>query len=77
MFFKAMTFFSFNALKYVSINNQEDKKRSDISSINNNEPLFYSCCILVNKCSGICNNINHSCAELCVREVVEDKNIGI
>ena len=36
MFFKAMAFFSCNALKCVSINNQEGKIRSNIFNINNN-----------------------------------------
>ena len=72
-----MTFFSCKALKSLSINNEQSQITSDILNINNNKPSFYSCCILVNKCSGSCNNINHPSAELCVREVVEDKNIGI
>ena len=35
-----MTFSSCNALKLVSINNQECKVRPDIMNINSNEPLF-------------------------------------
>ena len=30
----------------------------EIININSNEPLFYLYSILVNKCSGSCNNIN-------------------
>ena len=52
-----MTFFSCNALKYVSMSNQECKIRPEIINIKSNEPLFYPYSILVNKCSGSCNNI--------------------
>ena len=49
-FFTAMTFFSCNALKCVSIDNQECKVRPEILNIiNSNEPLFYPYSILVNK----------------------------
>ena len=48
-FFTAMTFFSCNALKYVSMNNQECKIRSKIIDMNSNEPLFYPYSIEVNK----------------------------
>ena len=34
------------------------KIRPEIININSNEPFFYSYSILVNKCSGSCNNIN-------------------
>ena len=62
-FFTAKTFISCNALntvplKCVSMNNQECKIRPKIMNINSNEPLFYPYSILVNKCSGSCNNIN-------------------
>ena len=53
-----MTFLSCNALKYVSMNNQECKIRPEIININSNEPSFYPYSILTNKCSGSCNNIN-------------------
>ena len=50
-----MTFFSCNALKCVSMNNQECKIRSEIIDINSNEPIFYPYGIEINKCSGSCN----------------------
>ena len=37
----AMTFFSCNALKCVSMNNQECKTRSEIIDTNSDEPSFY------------------------------------
>ena len=41
-FFTAMLFFGCNALKCVSMNNQESKIRPEIIDINSNEPTFYS-----------------------------------
>ena len=59
-----MTFFSCNALKCVSMNNQEHKISSELIGINSNEPLFYPDSIEANKCSGSCNNINDPYAKL-------------
>ena len=56
--FTAMTSFSCNELTCVSINNQVCRARPEVMNINSNEPLFYPYGILVNKCSGICNNIS-------------------
>ena len=63
VFFRALTFFSFNllnlnSLECVSVSNQECRTRTKIININNNEPVFYPFRIKVNKCSGSCNNIN-------------------
>ena len=41
VFVVAMLFFSSNALRCVSMINQECKIRSEIIDINTNEPLFY------------------------------------
>ena len=62
-FFTAMTNFdcsalSINRLKYVSINNQECKIRSEIVDVNSNESLLYLCSIKINKCRCSCNSIN-------------------
>ena len=56
--FTAMMSFSCNELTCVSINNQVCRARPEVMNINSNEPLFYPYSILVNKCSGICNNIS-------------------
>ena len=40
------------------MNNQECKTRTKTININNNEPVFYSFSIRVNKCIVSCNNIN-------------------
>ena len=59
IFFTGITFFSCNTLKCVSMNKQECKIIPKIIYINSNESLFYPYSILVNKCSGSCNNINN------------------
>ena len=55
VFVVAMTFFSLNlsnvnSLEWVSMNNQECRTRTKIINIDNNESLFYSFSIKVNKC---------------------------
>ena len=57
--------------------NQEYKIRLKIININRNEPTFYPYTILVNKCSGSCNNINELYAKLYVPVVVTDMNIKV
>ena len=76
-FFKLMTSFSYNALKCISINNQECKTRPVIMKINSNETLFYPNSIFVNKCSDSCNDINNFYAKLCVPDVVKNMNIKV
>ena len=75
VFVVAMTFFSCNALKCVSMNNEVCEVRPEIININSNEPLFYPFSVKISKCSGVCNNINDPYAKLCVRHVVKDINI--
>ena len=65
VFVIATTFFSCSALKCVSMNNQECKIRPVVMNINRNETLFYPYSILVNKCSGSCNDINNFYTKLC------------
>ena len=50
----AMSFFSCNAVKRVSMNNQECTVRPEIININNNEPSFYPYSVKISKCSGSC-----------------------
>ena len=59
-----MTFFNLNpsnvnSLECVSMNNQECRTRTKTININNNESVFYSFSIKVNKCSGSCKSINN------------------
>ena len=72
IFFTAMMFFSCNALKDVSVNNQECKVRPEVTNINSNEHSFYPYSILVNKYSGSCNNIKGPYAKLCVLDIIKD-----
>ena len=83
-FFATMTFFSCNALKCVSVNNQniiiirtERKIRTQILNINSDNPLFYPYSIQANKCSGSCNNISDPYANLCVPNVVKNINVKV
>ena len=55
-----MTLVGCGALKCVSMSDQEWKIIPAIMNIDSNEPLFYSYTVLVNKCSGSCNDINNS-----------------
>ena len=61
-----------NALKYVSISNQQYKVKFEIINIIRNALLFYRDSVLVNKCSGSCNNINEPYAKLCVSDVANN-----
>ena len=76
MFF-LMTFFRYNALKCVSMNNKECKARPIIMNVNSDEPSFYTYSIFVSKYSSNTNNINDPYAKLCVPDVVKDINIEV
>ena len=77
MFFVAMSFFGWNALKCVSMNNQECKIRLKKINITSNEPSCYSYSVKISKCSGSCNNINDPYAKFCVPNVVKDINVKV
>ena len=74
VFVVTMLFFSYNALKSISVNNQECKVRLEIINIESNEPSFYPYSVKISKCSGSCNNINNPYAKLCVPDVVRNMN---
>ena len=57
------------------MNNQECRIRPKIINIHSNEPTFYPYSIEINKCTGICNNINDPYSNLCVPDVA--KNISV
>ena len=44
---------------------------------NSNEPLFYPYSVLINKCSGSCNDIDNPYAKLCIPDVLKDINIKV
>ena len=75
VFVVAMSFFSCNALKCVSMNNQECKIRPEILNINSNKPLFHPYIVNINKCGGGYNNINDPYAKLCLLDVI--KNVKV
>ena len=77
IFVTAMTFFSCNAFKCISMNNQDCKTTPVIMNFNSNETLFYPYSILVNKCSGSCDDKNNFYAKLCVSDDVKNMNIKV
>ena len=62
-------------LKFVSMNNQECKVKSQIVNVNSDEPVFYPFSVKTSKCSGSCNNINDPYAKLCVLDIVKNLNV--
>ena len=70
-----MPFFSCNAIKYVSVNNQECKVRPEIINISSNEPSLYHYSVKINKYSGSCNYINDPYAQLCVPDIIKNINV--
>ena len=62
-----MSFFRCNALKCVSINNQECKVRPEIINININKPSFYPYSVKISRFRGICNNISDLYFIMCFR----------
>ena len=61
MFFSNLS--NVNPLGCISIKNEECKVSPEIININSNNPIFYPFSIKINKCSGICNNINNPYAK--------------
>ena len=77
-----MTFFNFNLsnvnpLECVSMNNQECKIRTEIISVNTNEPMFYPYSVKINKYKGSCNSINDPYAKLCVPDTIKNINVKV
>ena len=66
-----------NALDCVLIKNRECKVRSEISSINRNNPMFYPFSVKINKCSGKWNNINDPYAIIFVPDVTKNLNVKV
>ena len=77
VFVLAMSFFSCNALKCVSMNNQECKVSTKIISISSNEPSFHPYSVKVSKRRGSCNNIIDPYAKLCAPDVSKNMNIKV
>ena len=66
-----------NALKCLSMKNQECKVRPEINYINSNNPICYPFSVKVNKCSGNWNNINNPYVRICVLDTVKNLNVKI
>ena len=64
-----------NSLECMSMINEKCMSRPKIIDINANEPVFYPYSIKVNKCSGICSNINNPYAKLCGQDIIKNINI--
>ena len=64
-------------LKGVSVSNQECRLTLVIININSNEHFFYLYSIIINKCSGSCNDINNLYAKLGVPDVVKNMIIKV
>ena len=64
-------------LECVSKVNQKCMSRPKIIDVSNNEPVFYSYSIKVNKCSGSCNNINDPFSKLCIPDITKNINAKV
>ena len=72
----------FNVLKVktlerMSMINQKCMSRQKIIDVNNNEPVFNTYSIKVNKCSGSCNNINDPYVKLCIPDIIKNINVKV
>ena len=68
-----------NALKCLSVINQECKPRPKILDVNEGigEALFYPYNVQVNKCSGSCNTLDDPMARLCVPNIIININMKV
>ena len=66
-----------NALQRMSAVHQKCMPRPKIVDKNANKPVYYPYNVLVNKCSGSCNNIDDPFAKLCVRGVAKNVNMKV
>ena len=75
IYVSAMSFFSCNALEFISMSNQEYKIRRQVINANGKEPLFYPYSVKINKPSSSCNNIDDLHAKMCIPDVVKNINV--
>ena len=57
------------------MNNPKRKIRTEIISVNTNDPMFYPYSVKINKCKGSCNTINDPYATLCVPNTIKNINV--
>ena len=67
----------YNAIKWVSMSNQERKVRPTIVNTSSNKPSFHPYSVTINKCSGSCNDTENHSSKLSVPDVVNDLNIKV
>ena len=66
------------ALKCMSVVNQRCMPRPKTLDVNAvGEPVYYPYNVMINKCSGSCNDINDSMAKLCVPDVTKNVNMKV
>ena len=75
--FTAITFFSDNALKCVSMNNQECRIGPQIISINSDKTSFCPDSIEINKDSSSCNKMNDPYVKMYVPDAVKNINVKV
>ena len=66
-----------NSLSCISMNNQECKRRPQVINVNGDEPVFCPFSIKTSKCSGSCNNINYTYANISVPDFVKNLNVKV
>ena len=65
-------------LKCMSVTNQQCKSRPKIIDVNTvSEPVYYPYSVLINKCSGSCNDLNDPMAKLCVPDITNSINMKV
>ena len=65
-------------LKCMSVTNQQCKPRPKIIDVNAvSEPVYYLYSVLINKCSGSCNDLNDPMAKLYVPNVAKNINMKV
>ena len=66
-----------NALKCISMKNQECKVRPEIININSNNSIFSPFSVEINRRNGNCNNINDPYAKICVFDTAKNLNVKV
>ena len=70
-------FINANSLSCTLMKNEECKTRPQAVNINSNNPIFYPFSIIINKCSGNCNNIKSPYAKICVPDIIKKLDINV
>ena len=65
-------------LECMSVTNQQCKPRPKIIDVNAvNEAVYYSYSVLINKCSGSCNDLNDPMAKLCIPDITKSISMKV